>query len=747
MKKFLAIASFLLLFAIRPSVISAQDCSGSLPTRLDIGMSSQVKPGYTLVLRTAPETGSVLAELPAGTEFRITGAAVCGPQDGLRWWEIEWNGKTGYIPEGDRSDTWITQPPAMFMMPGSDIQEPTATSIPPTPSSGIVFNDLHFVREADGIRFTVDVSVSGYGHRALGLYLWFVDAATSDYIKNPDATPDYVDSSGDLFLSYDLKPCCDSFDSGQIQMFIPYEEFPDSEYSFYPQLAIYDENLTLLDEQSYADTTIAYSSSQTNTASIHSLDYQYADEGVRFLVDLTVHNRVNQDLTVNLWLIDNATGDYVQNPLADVAYRDTADDLVTSADLQPISANQQYTGTDLVLYIPYDEFPRGDYNYSPFVTVNDASLKEIARHQFTDKSISSADHPFPASGILIRDVEPQFDQAGVHFLVDFDAKGYSGQKLKLSTFFNDYSDQYIKSALPLPNYYVDSTGSIATDEVVTPCCDAIQSFTGDNRVDLYVPYNVFPVGTYSYYPSIGVSLDGATENLEWRVFKDRQIQVLGDQPPAGYIVNFKIDSLYGAHPLNAFRMANTGRDWDNLLLTYGLNEVDASGETIPGGPHYWAHEVPWGPTYTDGFDTILLDVLASSNLVVRMDFVDVANMDATKKMIDQLRQGGDAAEAGAEFLPRLFRVAAGAAGRYVNGWLWIYEIQDLLRKDIPFANYEHTISAARMFALYQQTGAIGDRNQWFTEDVKVGGINDEYQYDLTLSYWLYGYDKQEEAAH
>lgn len=745
MRRLISIVIVYVSLLLMPQTSLAQDCTGSSPTQLYIGLVTQVAEGNSLNIRTAPEQGNIIATLPTNVDFTIADGAICGAQDGLRWWFIDWDGTQGWIAEGNLDETWINPPPppVMFFSAGD---EPAATPIPataipatsvPEATAGILFNDLQYVAEDDGLRFWLDLSITDYANRDLSIFLWFVDAATNDYLQNPAAYETYINSSDILYLSYDLLPCCQSvtYGIGDIHMFMPYDQLPDGDFVFYPQVTIYDENVEFIAEQSFTDLQISRDAELTTGSTIHKIEHQFADEGIWFLVDMTVTDRMGEDLSAYVWFMDDITGEFIKNPIASEDHRNNSDALFIKTDIQPTSALQTYTGTDLSLYIPYHEFPRSLTSYTPFVTLYDADLNEIDQQHFEDVVIQSTDHPAPTSGILIRDVTFEFGDDGIRYYVDMDTVGFAGQELEVIAFFRDYGDEYISSALPIDDYYNTDEGLIIGFATIEPCCTTQQAFSGENRVEIYVPYNVFPVGTYSYYPVISVNRIGERDALKSRFFRDKAIDVLGDEPPAGYIVNYRIDELIGTHPINNNGMANSGPEWDDLLLVYSLYELDKAGELIPGDQRYWTKHV-WPRTiHHEGFETILLDVLADSSLVVRMEFTEVVDLEATEEAVDSLRDVGKAARRGTRFLPRVFRIAAKSAARYVNGMLLFYDIKAFFEKDNLFHTSERVITPIELLKFYQVTGARGEEWLLETEVMSGGG----YSYEISQAYWLYGY--------
>ena len=112
-------------------------------------------------------------------------------------------------------------------------------------------------------------------------------------------------------------------------------------------------------------------------------------------------------------------------------------------------AHQQLRGTDLALYMPYYEFPRGTFSYYPVVTLVDGSGEQVDRVDFTSTVIASTNHPAPESGIVIRDVTARFEDSGVTYFIDMDTIGYSNQELDVFLYFSYYNDTLIQMPSPL----------------------------------------------------------------------------------------------------------------------------------------------------------------------------------------------------------------------------------------------------------------------------------------------------------
>jgi hypothetical protein len=75
-------------------------------SRLLVGNWARVTPGLPNNLRSAPTIGSArIGMIPAGNVFQITYGPVCA--DGITWWQVQYNGLTGWTGEGRWGTYWI----------------------------------------------------------------------------------------------------------------------------------------------------------------------------------------------------------------------------------------------------------------------------------------------------------------------------------------------------------------------------------------------------------------------------------------------------------------------------------------------------------------------------------------------------------------------------------------------------------------------------------------------------------------
>ncbi|MBZ0276904.1 MAG: SH3 domain-containing protein [Anaerolineae bacterium] len=93
------------------SIIHAQDtsnCPATTPLGLVVGQQGRVLPGTSNRVRSTPSTsGEVLYQIEGGAVFDVAGQAECG--DGYRWWQVTYNGQTGWTVEGN-ADGYFLEP-------------------------------------------------------------------------------------------------------------------------------------------------------------------------------------------------------------------------------------------------------------------------------------------------------------------------------------------------------------------------------------------------------------------------------------------------------------------------------------------------------------------------------------------------------------------------------------------------------------------------------------------------------------
>jgi hypothetical protein len=82
-------------------------CPDTLPVRLVIGLEGEViiGQGANNLRREASTESDLLTAIPEGERFNVVGGPACG--EGLVWWQVEYNGFTGWTPEGEGDTYWL----------------------------------------------------------------------------------------------------------------------------------------------------------------------------------------------------------------------------------------------------------------------------------------------------------------------------------------------------------------------------------------------------------------------------------------------------------------------------------------------------------------------------------------------------------------------------------------------------------------------------------------------------------------
>jgi serine/threonine protein kinase len=91
------------------------DCAGSpSPTRLSIGMTARVGiGGVPNRIREQPDpSATMITQAPPGGLFRVVGGPVCDDTQFLRWWEVTYQGTTGWMAEGVGDRYFVEDPNA-----------------------------------------------------------------------------------------------------------------------------------------------------------------------------------------------------------------------------------------------------------------------------------------------------------------------------------------------------------------------------------------------------------------------------------------------------------------------------------------------------------------------------------------------------------------------------------------------------------------------------------------------------------
>jgi WD40 repeat protein len=82
---------------------------GFLTPRLTIGTQARVEAGgFPNLIRSLPGTsGDLLGQIEAGATFDVVAGPRCSLLDKIVWWQVNYNGITGWTAEGDDGDYWL----------------------------------------------------------------------------------------------------------------------------------------------------------------------------------------------------------------------------------------------------------------------------------------------------------------------------------------------------------------------------------------------------------------------------------------------------------------------------------------------------------------------------------------------------------------------------------------------------------------------------------------------------------------
>jgi uncharacterized protein YgiM (DUF1202 family) len=84
----------------------AGSCNSAPLPRLVVGRKGRVTPGVPNKLRAGPhKDDTVIGYMNGGSTFDVIGGPVCG--DGLRWWQVTYNGLNAWTADGQGTDYWL----------------------------------------------------------------------------------------------------------------------------------------------------------------------------------------------------------------------------------------------------------------------------------------------------------------------------------------------------------------------------------------------------------------------------------------------------------------------------------------------------------------------------------------------------------------------------------------------------------------------------------------------------------------
>jgi hypothetical protein len=82
------------------------DCAGTLAPRLTVGNQARITPGAPNKIRSAPTlAGTQIGSIPGESIFSVVGGPQCA--DGFLWWQVIYQGVTGWTANGDGTEYWV----------------------------------------------------------------------------------------------------------------------------------------------------------------------------------------------------------------------------------------------------------------------------------------------------------------------------------------------------------------------------------------------------------------------------------------------------------------------------------------------------------------------------------------------------------------------------------------------------------------------------------------------------------------
>ena len=497
-----------------------------------------------------------------------------------------------------------------------------------------------------------------------------------------------------------------------LEFYIPFDQFPSETEQFYPIVIVYQDSEIVL-QRNFTDTVITV---EQPPVVIHGISTEIGEESIIYNIELLINNYEDQSVPVFIWLYNETTDEYVKNPAALPDYRTETDSVLVWDSIRPWDTTVNYVDDQSVrLEMPFRQLPDGDYDFYPIVVVYAGDII-IGQRAFPDAVISTSDSviEIPEVGSRIRRVDYQFEEAGLRLLLDFGVNGFEGQEIEIASWFRDSDTNELLANALQDESYSNADSQLVATTTFRACCEE----TNFNDFELYIPYNQFPAGTYHYYPQIQIVHEDTV--LAVQDFADQPIEVLGNADPTGYIVELNVAEF------------SLNEDAGEVLLTYGIHEIDQDEVVIPGDQRYWLENIQAGETYTQGFEPVYLGVLATSDLAVDLELLSVVDAEGTQAYIESLVEANATSRRGFQLLlPRAVRTATEDAGSYVNGFVLLDEIASFFNEDAILQTESLTLSPDELLTIYQ--GEDGE----FTSIVDVAG------HMVTLTFRLEGYARHQ----
>ena len=90
--------------------VAAVVCNASVPPRLVVNAHGRVTPGIPNNIRAGAGTSTTyVGEIPPGGVFTVLAGPTCA--SGMSWWQVSYNGLTGWTPEGQAGEYWVEPAP------------------------------------------------------------------------------------------------------------------------------------------------------------------------------------------------------------------------------------------------------------------------------------------------------------------------------------------------------------------------------------------------------------------------------------------------------------------------------------------------------------------------------------------------------------------------------------------------------------------------------------------------------------
>ena len=140
---------------------SSSSLCPSFSAPVSVGDIGRITPGVSNNIRSNAGTSySNVGQIPAGATFNVIGGPRCN--DGYRWWQVNYNGVSGWTADGESGDLWIERVSGVSPLTLSDLEEScvavssaTLSSIPNNRLSSCVESAIGDITEAEADAITM----------------------------------------------------------------------------------------------------------------------------------------------------------------------------------------------------------------------------------------------------------------------------------------------------------------------------------------------------------------------------------------------------------------------------------------------------------------------------------------------------------------------------------------------------------------------------------------------------------------